>query len=218
MIIRDYSLYFVLSGEYARGRGIFEIARQAVVGGVDMLQMREKYGSRDELMYIGRRLSRMCADNGVIFIVNDDPYLAKDVGADGVHLGQADIRTCPLDRARAVLGGQAVIGVSTHSPEQFGKANESDADYIAYGPVFETGTKDYFIGTKDIPEIMGIAAKPVFFIGGINLNNVDSVLDKGGRNIAVIRAIARAENIITETVRLKDALSVPRGNGICVSG
>jgi len=187
--IKDSNLYLVLSEDCGRLRPAAELARLAISGGIDILQMREKDKTRQELLKLGLELSGICRENNVTFIVNDDPAIAKETGADGVHLGQEDLAKWGLEKTRGLLGHDSVIGVSTHSLEQFKKANGEDFDYIAFGPVFPTKTKDYFIGTGDAAEILKIAEKPVVFIGGIDLDNLDELLCLGARNIAVIRAI-----------------------------
>ena len=151
--IKGRNLYLVLSEECGKGRPAAEIARLAIAGGIDMLQMREKDKSSDELLSLGGELCRICRGASVKFIVNDDPLLAKEVNADGVHLGQEDLKKHSLEETRKLLGAKKIIGISTHSFEQFKKANEEDFDYIAFGPVFPTKTKDYFIGTKDIGKV-----------------------------------------------------------------
>lgn len=191
------------------------MAKLAVSGGIDILQMREKERPRDELVKLGRELRRICkkgkkgkigvekGDAGkigeekgdAIFIVNDDPSVAKEVGADGVHLGQEDLERWSLKKTRNLLGPDRVIGISTHSLAQFKKANSEDFDYIAFGPIFPTRTKDYCIGTGDVEEALKTAEKPVVFIGGINLTNIDELLEKGARNIALIRGITEAEDV-----------------------
>lgn len=204
--IKECSLYLVISEEYGRGRSSIEIAKNAIKGGVDMIQMREKHKPTAELVQLGRKLSNLCRSNGVIFIVNDDPMLAAEVGADGVHLGQEDIGIFSFDVARRIMGKDKIIGISTHSIEQFGEANEKGFDYIAFGPVFETRTKDYFLGAADIDKVIKAARKPVFFIGGINFSNIDEILSKGAKNIALIRGILEAEDISRETAKYKNKL------------
>lgn len=203
--IKDKSLYLVSSEEYCQGKTTWQIAQEAVAGGVDILQMREKHMSYEELVELGKNISVLCKKMGVIFIVNDNPELAEEVNADGVHLGQEDIQDFSVEKTREILGKNKIIGISTHSLEQFCIANEADLDYIAFGPIFSTKTKDYSIGIKDISRVMQIAKKPVVFIGGIDLENVDLVLKEGGRNIAAIRSIACAENIkhIIKNYKLK---------------
>ena len=97
--IKEYSLYLIITEEYGRGRSALEIARAAIAGGVDIIQMREKNKPRPELIELGKKLSDLCRDNGVIFIVNDDPEIAKETGADGVHLGQEDIKKHSVEAA-----------------------------------------------------------------------------------------------------------------------
>lgn len=207
--IKDNSLYLVITEEYGEGRSAMEIAGSAIDGGVDIIQMREKNRSEGELIDMGKGLARICKANNVIFIVNDDPFLAAEVGADGVHLGQEDALKYPIDKARKMLGPDKIIGISTHSMAQFAAANDGGFDYIAFGPVFETKTKDYFLGVEDVGEVVGIAKRPVFFIGGINLANIGDILKRGAKNIALIRGITEAEDIAVRTREFKRLLGLP---------
>jgi thiamine-phosphate pyrophosphorylase len=204
--INDNSLYLVTSQEYAPEKSTLDIAKDAIAGGIDILQMREKKATKKELHLLGRELSRLCSGKGVIFIVNDDPVLACQVGADGVHLGQEDLRKYPLSLTRAIVSKERIIGVSTHSIDQFREANESDCDYIAFGPIFPTPTKDYSIGEENIGKVMSAAKKPVVVIGGIDMDNINTVLERGAKNIAVIRAIVRAENIAARVKEIKNKM------------
>jgi len=193
--MKKNNLYLVLSSEYNKNIDILEIASQAIDGGVDIIQMREKYMSDQARLELGFKLCELCRQNNVLFIVNDDPYLAKQVNADGVHLGQTDLEQYPISKVRQIIGQDKIIGISTHSLEQFKAGLNQCCDYLAYGPIFETKTKDYHIGINQIEEVLKIADLPVIFIGGINMDNLDIVLRKGGQNIALIRAIMQAENI-----------------------
>ena len=199
-MIKDRSLYLVVSEEYGCGKTSVEIAKLAIAGGVDILQMREKNKTREELIALASKLSVLCKENDMPFIVNDDPEIARECGATGVHLGQEDVLKYSIARTRSILGEDKIIGVSTHSIPELLKANEQDVDYIAYGPIFHTKTKDYFIGTGDIKEAVRASKKPLVFIGGINLLNVDEVLRLGTGSIAVIRSIVESEDI-AESVR-----------------
>ncbi len=194
-INKKNNLYLVLTSDYLLGKDVIDVATQAVVSGIDLLQMREKDKPREFLYNLGVRLRDICLRNKVLFIVNDDPYLSRDLDADGLHLGQEDLLRCSLKEARSILGPRKIIGVSTHSLKEFESANNSDVDYIAFGPIFPTKTKNYSIGLDQVGDVLTIASKPVFFIGGINLDNITSILEKKAKNIAVIRAIAEAENI-----------------------
>jgi len=204
--IKDYSLYLVISREYAMGRAILDIAAQAIAGGIDILQMREKDMERGELVDLGKSFASLCREKGVTFIVNDDPLLAKEVDADGVHVGQEDLERCPLNRIRDIIGRDKIIGVSTHSMEQFEKANGTDADYISFGPIFPTKTKNYHIGTGQIRNVLEIAKVPVVFIGGININNLDIILKDGARNVGLIRDIMQANDVEAKTKAFKNKL------------
>jgi thiamine-phosphate pyrophosphorylase len=205
-MIKENSLYLVISEEYCLGRSSFEVAGKAIEGGVDIIQIREKNKTPEELRKLGGELSALCKEKRVTFIVNDDPKLAKEVNACGVHLGQEDVARYTLKDARKTLGRDKIIGISTHSPEQFRRANDEDVDYIAYGPIFRTKTKNYFLGTNGIKDIVQIAKKPVFFIGGIDISNIGEVLERGARNIALIRGITEAEDITAKTKEFKRLL------------
>jgi len=204
--IKDRDLYLVLSSEYACGKSVLDIARQAVTAGVDILQMREKNIPEKDLIVFGKNLLSLCREFNIPFIVNDNPYLAKRLNADGVHLGQEDIKRYPLFDTRNIIGPDKIVGISTHSIEEFKQANREDFNYIAFGPIFPTKAKDFFLGTDDIEEVLNIAKKPVMFIGGINLTNIDSLLGKGVRGIALIRAITESGNIPAAVESLKNKI------------
>jgi thiamine-phosphate pyrophosphorylase len=201
--IKEHSLYLIISEECGKGKNACEIAEAAIAGGVDIVQMREKDKPKEELILLGKKLLSLCNNSGTTFIVNDDPTLAGELGADGVHLGQEDAKSFPIKSARRIVGGNGIVGISTHSFGQFKKANDDDVDYIAFGPVFPTKTKDYSIGTKDVEKVLKIAAKPVFFIGGINLSNIGELLKKGAKNIALIRGITEATDVKAVTAEFK---------------
>lgn len=194
-MFKEHSLYLVTGEETSGGRSTEEVVKSALAGGVDIVQMREKNLSKDKLIVLGNILSDLCRKNNAVFIVNDDPFLAKEVDSGGVHLGQEDIVDFPIEKTRKIIGKEKIIGISTHSLGQFKTANNSDVDYIAFGPLFPTKTKDYFIGIEDVKTVINLALKPVVFIGGINSDNISKVLGAGGRNIAVIRAITQADDI-----------------------
>jgi thiamine-phosphate pyrophosphorylase len=198
--IKDRRLYLVLTGAWGNGRTPLSIARRAVEGGIDILQMREKHMSRPALIQLGTELAGLCRQNGVLFIVNDDPRLAVDLDADGVHMGQEDLAGCGVDAVRRIVGPHRVIGVSTHNPDQFRHTLALDVDYLAFGPIFPTRTTDYHIGTESITKVLDMSSKPVFFIGGIQMSNLDILLGKGATNLVLIRDIMEAEDV-AERVR-----------------
>jgi thiamine-phosphate pyrophosphorylase len=206
-LINEYSLYLVISEEYCSGRDPMAIAEQAIAGGVDIIQMRGKNKPRNDLVALGKRLAKLCRAKDVLFIVNDDPLLARLVGADGVHLGQDDLIAFSIEKARNTIGPDRIIGISTNSLKQFEKANNEDADYIAFGPVFQTAAKNYCIGTGSVKAVLESARRPVFFIGGINFETLPTILVEGAKNIALIRGITQADDITAATRRFKSELS-----------
>lgn len=210
--IKEHSLYLVITEEYGKGRSAMEIAGSAIKGGVDIIQMREKNKPRQELISTGKKLSRLCSDNNVIFIVNDDPVLAKETGADGVHLGQEDMHSYPAEKARRIIGQNKIVGISVHSLETIKKSGSEYVDYMAFGPVFPTKIKEGCVGTQCVGEALALTVgKPLFFIGGIDLCNVDELLQAGANNIALIRAILQAGDITKKTKAFKDKLLKAKG-------
>jgi len=205
MKIKNHSLYLILTEEFCNGKNLLTIAKEAIDAGIDILQMREKHKSKEELIELGKKMSALCKKKGVIFIVNDRADVAWEVGADGVHLGQEDMQKHPISDVRKVIG-RKMIGLSTHSILQVKEANDMDIDYIAYGPIFATKTKDYHLGTAGIEDAVNTAKKPLIFIGGIDEVNAKEIVSKGGKNIAAIRAIAQSKDIGAAISRFKEVL------------
>lgn len=201
------NLYLVSSQEYCAGRKTLEVAESAIRGEIDALQLREKNIPREELINLGKKLSTLCKSQNIVFIVNDDPSLAVQLDADGVHLGQEDIKQYPIDKVREIIGRNKIIGLSTHCLEQIEAANKLDINYIAFGPLFETKTKNYSIGIKGLPEALKLSKFPLVCIGGINLNNIEEVLKLGATNIAMIRGITESQNIEKKVKQLRNLIS-----------
>ena len=159
--------------------------------GVDIVQIREKEAEAGEVLRWGMVFKEAAEAHGALFIVNDRPDVALALDADGVHLGQDDL---PVEVARQILGPEAIIGLSTHSPEQFDAASP-EADYLCAGPVWETPTKP---GRPAAGlDLIRHAAKsseerPWFAIGGIDQENLPEVLDAGAERIVVVRAVTEA--------------------------
>ena len=177
----DFSLYLLAPGPEGVG--------EAIAGGVDLVQVRDKTASDPELMERTRAVMAITRAAGVPLIVNDRPDLCALVGAAGVHLGQADM---PVDQARSIVGPERAIGVSTHSLEEAIRADAQDVDYIAIGPVFPTPSKEMSIeaiGPEVLGEVVAAVRAPVVAIGGITADNIDQVLAAGATRVAVIGAI-----------------------------
>ena len=163
-----------------------DCAQKLADAGVRLLQYRNKGGSARELLDSSRALASLLGPRGVTFLVNDRPDVAVLAGASGVHVGQEDLG---VEQARALLGKQKWVGVSTHNLEQFRSAAASSADYIAVGPVFATASKvnpDPVIGTEFIRRVRPQTDKPIVAIGGITLERAASVLEAGADSVAVI--------------------------------
>ncbi len=178
---------------------------RAPLEAVDILQLRDKHAPARDLLDAARRARRRCAERGVLFIVNDDPRLARAAAADGVHLGQDDM---PLATARAILGPDLLIGLSTHTPGQIDAAR--GVDYIGVGPVHATPTKPGRapVGTELVRHAAAHARVPFFAIGGIDAANVAAVRAAGAERIAVVRAIAAADDPPAAARALREKASV----------
>jgi thiamine-phosphate pyrophosphorylase len=160
-------------------------------GGVEIVQLRMKSGSDEAILAVARRYARVCAAHGVPFVVNDRPDLVAAAGADGVHVGQDDT---PVQQARAIVGPERLVGLSTHSPEQIDVAGRAGVDYIGVGPVHATPTKPGrpAVGLELVRYAAEHAEVPFFAIGGIDAVNLAAVLAAGARRVAVVRALTQA--------------------------
>ena len=185
-------LYVITESMISRGRSNEQIVRGAMKGGAGIIQLREKEWGKNKIKNEAIRLLKICRENNVLFIVNDYVDVALEIGADGVHLGQSDM---PIKEARGICGDRLIIGLSTHSIEQAVKADMEGADYITIGPIYKTRAKDYTIGINLIKEIINKIKKPLIAIGGINDNNIDSVLGQGVKSVAVISAVVSSDDV-----------------------
>ena len=182
------------------------LLRAALSGGVDIVQLREKSLPRREIELAALTFRRLCATYSALFIVNDDPDLARACRADGVHVGQDDI---PAREVRETLGPDAIVGLSTHSEEQIAGANDEPVDYISVGPIWETPTKEGRpgVGLELISHAAESAAHPFFAIGGIDPANAGEVVGAGARRLCVVRAIRDAEDPAAAAERLRGAFA-----------
>lgn len=170
-----------------------QVARAAVVGGADALQLREKNLDGGELLARARWLVELCRSNRVLCIVNDRADVAIAAGADGVHLGQTDL---PIDEIRWLVGPRMIVGVSTHMLEQAQQAERDGADYIGVGPIFRSPTKprDIDPGLPFARQVNGEIRIPTIAIAGITLGNIQQLLDTGMSRVAVTSAITQSED------------------------
>ena len=193
-MLEDKKLYLVTNSDKFESEDLFlDAVASALKGGVDILQLREKNMPANKIIELGKKVKLLCAEYGAIFIVNDRVDIAYVLDADGVHLGQDDM---DIESARKILGFNAIIGISTHAPAQAQKAAADGADYIGMGPVFTTPTKPgrQSVGLEYVKWVSENIKIPAFAIGGIDLDNVQDVVNAGAKKIAVVRAIINSDN------------------------
>jgi len=186
--------YVITNADLVSGRDHIEGARDALQGGSDVIQFREKKMNTGEMIAVCTVIQGLCRQHGAIFIVNDRVDVALAIDADGVHVGQEDM---PASIARRLIGPHKILGVSAGDAEKAKKAEADGADYVGTGMVFPAGVK------KDIGVIRGLAALrevsgavqiPVVAIGGIDHTNAASCIEAGAAGCAVISAVIGAPN------------------------
>ncbi|MGB9176679.1 MAG: thiamine phosphate synthase [Methanoregula sp.] len=200
----NFELYVITDETIACGRSHAEIARQALRGGADVIQLRDKGRSCTELAGIGREVAAIIWKAGAVLIVNDRLDVAIACGADGVHLGQDDMR---VSTARQLAPPGFVIGASVGTVEEAKEAEQEGADYLALSPVFSTTSKEDAgpgHGLEGLREVCRAVTIPVIAIGGINRRNVPDVIAAGADGIAVISAVVASPDITAAARDLKD--------------
>jgi thiamine-phosphate pyrophosphorylase len=197
---------YVLVTESLCRRPWLEAAEEAILGGADCLQLREKTLDGGELLRRARLLSDLCRRHGVLSIINDRPDIALLSGGDGVHVGQDDL---PAREVRKLLGPGKIVGVSTHRIEQASHAVLDGADYIGVGPFFRSETKprDFVAGPAYARQAAESVRVPAVAIAGITAGNVDEVLATGVRAVAVSSAVLCAADVRAAAAELKAKLT-----------
>ncbi|MCX6686202.1 MAG: thiamine phosphate synthase [Methanoregula sp.] len=202
----NMDLYVITDTTLSQGRSHEEIARLAIEGGADVVQIRDKECSARELVAAGKRVREVTKRTGTLFIVNDHLDAALACGADGVHLGQDDL---PVATARAIAPPGFIIGVSVGSADEARKAVEDGADYLAASPVFFTAQKTdvkIHCGLEGIRRIRAATSLPVIAIGGIGMDNVCGVIGAGADGVAVISAVVGQQDITGAARALKNRI------------
>jgi thiamine-phosphate pyrophosphorylase len=199
-VLDDARLYFVVEASASD-----RLLDAALAGGCDLLQLRDHEASDEQLLEAAERFRDACDAHGALFFVNDRPELALRAGADGVHVGQDDL---PPDAVRRLVGPDVLIGLSTHSAEQFDAGLSSAADYLSVGPVWETPTKAGrpAAGLDYVRYAASVGTKPWFAIGGIDEGNIGEVVAAGATRAVVVRAIRDAEDPRAVASALKSLL------------
>ena len=207
--LRDARLYLICDLRPG-GRALEDVLEPALAGGVDVVQLRDKRASAEQLVAAAQLARPLCDAAAALLIINDRPDLVQAAGADGCHVGQDDMEPAA---ARARAGGDALVGRSTHFPDEV--AGATDADYIGVGPVYATPTKPgrHPVGVELVRFAAFHAPVPFFAIGGIDASNVAEVVDAGADRIAVVRAIAEAADPRAAAEQLRAALPADRDHG-----
>lgn len=195
----DYSIYLVTDDGCLQGRELLDCVREALEGGVTLVQYRAKTASSAEMYNEALQLKALCDSFKVPLIINDRLDIAMAVGAAGVHLGQDDL---PCAAARRILGEEYLIGVSAHNPAEAKAALQSGADYLGCGAVFGTATKTDVkkLGTDGLAAICREKGLPVVGIGGVTAENYREVRAAGADGAAIVSGIL-AQPDIRATVR-----------------
>src|SRR5512141_1071357 len=203
-----WRLYVITDPKASRGRSELQVAEEAIAGGADVLQLRDKEASSGRLYEVALQLRKLTREAGIPFIVNDRLDIALAADADGVHVGQADL---PAFVVRKIMGPARILGVSVETVEEAVLAERDGADYLGVGPVFEArGTKPDAglpLGVDRIARIRRRCGLPIVAIGGINAENARTVREAGAVAAAVISAVVSADDITHAARRLKRILA-----------
>jgi thiamine-phosphate diphosphorylase len=202
--LRTARLYFVCD---ARPPGDLEaLLRAALTGGAAIVQLREKELGRLGIERAAGTFRRVADTFSALFVVNDDPELARSLDADGVHVGQDDVSA---EKARELLGPDAIVGLSTHSEEQIAASAERPVDYISVGPIWETPTKEGrpAVSLDLIRHAAEHAPHPFFAIGGIDTSNAGEVVEAGAERLCAVRAIRDSADPEAAATALRQAFA-----------
>ena len=191
---KDLLLYAVTDRHWLDGRRLVDVVRESLDGGVTMVQLREKTLDEANFFAEAKELQALCRERGVPFLVNDNVEIARQMDADGVHVGQSDMEAQDV---RALLGPDKILGVSAQTVEQAVLAEKHGADYLGVGAVFPTGSKDDAddVSYETLKAICAAVSIPVVAIGGSAQSNVEQLAGSGLCGVAVISAIYAAKDI-----------------------
>ena len=195
-------LYAVTDRTWLNGETLYEQVEKAIKGGVTFVQLREKNLDEESFLKEALKIQKLCRKYNIPFVINDNVEIAKKINADGVHVGQSDMKA---GNVRAILGEDKILGVSAQTVQQALLAEKEGADYLGVGAVFPTGSKSdaEYVSCETLKEICNEVNIPVVAIGGIGEGNVSKLENSGISGIAVISAIFGAVDIESATKSLK---------------
>lgn len=199
---KELLLYAVTDRHWLGEETLYDQVKKALDGGATFVQLREKNLDREVFLAEAKEIQKLCKEYGVPFVVNDKVSIAKDIDADGVHVGQSDMEAMDV---RKILGPDKIIGVSAQTVEQAIIAEKHGADYLGVGAVFTTGSKDDAddVSHETLKAICEAVSIPVIAIGGITKDNVAELAGSGICGVAVISAIFGQKDIQKATEELK---------------
>lgn len=203
--MKDCKLCVIIDRGVIKKRDILKIVEDALGGGADIIQLRDKSSEDESFLQCARAIKNITKKYKRLFIINDRVDIARLVGADGVHLGQTDL---PIEEARKILG-KKIIGISTRNLEEAKKAERRGADYIGIGPVFKSKTKKGLspIGLAILRRIGKTINIPFFAIGGVSHNNIADVKKRGAERVAVVSSAIKTKNVYQSVKKLKEAIN-----------
>ena len=203
-------MYLITDRNQTGGRPLTDVVKEALAGGVKAVQLREKDLPIRELLRLAEEMIKITKEAGAMLFINGRIDAAIAVEADGIHLGQTDL---PVDVVRRIVGNRFMIGVSTHNLIEAKEAEAGSADFITFGPVYETPAKLKYgkpIGIKGLKIAKSGVSIPVYAIGGINSGNIKHILSAGADGVALISAVMGAKEpkrVVEELLRYTPSLS-----------
>ena len=201
----DYTLYLVTDRDLMSTETLEQAVEDACKGGVTLVQLREKHASRLEFVDLAYRVKRICDKYGVPLIINDEPEIAVEIGAAGVHVGQEDLEA---SRVREIVGPDAIVGVSAATIAEAQAAQRAGADYLGVGGIASTATKpDAGVLTiEELREIVESVDIPVVAIGGVNARTIPGLLGMGLAGYSIVSAIIAADDIEAASRELRSLI------------
>lgn len=190
----DLSVYFIADPSVCGGRDICDVVKAALDGGASMIQYRDKSGEEAQVWRNAARILAAVQAYGAPFLLNDYVEIAKEIGADGVHVGQGDMNAAEV---RDIMGDDAIVGVTAYTPEHIMAIDPGVVDYIGTGPFYATKTKPDkpVLGEQGFADLVALSPVPVVGIGGIEIENAAAVMEAGADGVAMMRAVSEAQDV-----------------------
>lgn len=201
----DYTLYLVTDRDLMSTETLEQAVEDACKGGVTLVQLREKHASRLEFVDLAYRVKRICDKYGVPLVINDEPEIAVEIGAAGVHVGQEDLEA---SRVREIVGPDAIVGVSAATVAEAQAAQQAGADYLGVGGIASTATKPEagVLTIEELREIVESVDIPVVAIGGVNARTIPGLLGMGLAGYSIVSAIIAADDIEAASRELRSLI------------